>query len=126
MSQLSLMDQMLRPIDSLRFNRKLSKIYIDADWTVLALGSFIIFECYRILDPEVIYKVYNDRLLKALVTAKIKYQWASNCQVYAGIQLLGGVTIDASTLMAQAAAEIVAAEQEIRTSYSELAIGFLG
>jgi hypothetical protein len=125
MSHLSLMDQVLRPIDSLRFNKKLSKIYIDQDWSVLNIGGFIIFECYRILDPEVIYKVYNDRLLKMLVTAKIKYQWASNCQVYAGIQLLGGVTIDASTLMAQAAAEIIAAEQEIRNSFSELPIGFL-
>ncbi len=125
MSHLSLMDQVLRPIDSLRFNRKASMIYLDLDWTTTELGSFILFEVYRILDPEVFIEIYNDRMLKKLVTAKIKYQWATNCQKYSGIQLLGGVTIDSTTLMAQAVAELESAEDEIRENYQELAIGFL-
>jgi hypothetical protein len=61
-----------------------------------------------------------------LVTAKVKYQWATNVQKYSGIQLLGGVTIDATALMSQAVAEIEAAEQEIRDSYQEMPIGFIG
>jgi hypothetical protein len=126
MSHLSLMDQVLRPIDSLRFNRKASNIYLDYDWTTAEIGSYLIFEVYRILDPEVFLEIYNDRMLKKLVTAKIKFQWATNTQKYTGIQLLGGVTIDASTLMAQAVTELDAAENEIRENYNELAIGFLG
>jgi hypothetical protein len=126
MSHISLMDQVLRPIDSIRFNRKTSNVYLDFDWTTANIGGFLIFECYRILDPEVFTDIYNDRMLKKLVTAKFKYQWASNCQKYQGIQLLGGVTVDATTLMAQAVAEIEAAETEIRDAYSEGPIGFIG
>jgi hypothetical protein len=126
MSHISLIDQILRPIDSIRFNRKTSKIYLDYEWNTATIGGFLIFEVYRILDPEVITTIYNDRMLKKLVTAKLKYQWASNFQKYQGIQLLGGVTVDATTLMAQAVAEIESAENEIRDSYEEMAIGFIG
>lgn len=126
MSHISLLDQILRPIDSLRFNRKTSKVYLDFDWTTAQIGGFLIFECYRILDPEVFTEIYNDRMLKKLVTAKLKYQWSSNFQKYQGIQLLGGVTVDATTLMAQAVAEIEAAETEIRDSYEMPGIGFVG
>jgi hypothetical protein len=126
MSHLSLMDQVLRPIDSLRFNRKSSKVNLDFNWELAEIGSYIIFEVYRILDPEEFISVYNDRMLKKLITAKFKYQWATNTQKFQGIQLLGGVTVDATTLMAQAVAEIESAENEIRDSYMELPIGFVG
>lgn len=126
MSHMELLDDILRPIDSIRFNRKMSQIALDFDWTTAKIGSFLVFECYRILDPEVFTEIYNDRMLKKLVTAKIKYQWASNMQVYSGIQLLGGVTVDATTLMAQAVAEISAAEDEIRDAYECPSIGFIG
>ncbi len=126
MSHISLIDQLLRPIDSLRFNRKMSRISLDFDWNEATIGSFLIFECYRILDPEVFNEIYNDRMLKHLVTAKIKYQWASNISKYTNIQLLGGITIDGARLMAEAAAEIQSSETEIRESYEEFAVGFLG
>lgn len=126
MTHISLMDQVLRPIDSIRFNRKMGKVFLDFDWTTAEIGSFLIFECYRILDPEVFHEIYNDRMLKKLVTAKIKYQWGNNLAKYAGIQLLGGVTIDASTILSQAVAELEAAETEIRASYEEFPVGFLG
>lgn len=126
MSHISLIDQVLRPIDSLRFNRKTSKIYLDFDWTVAEIGSYIVFEVYRILDPEEFVSIYNDRMLKKLVTAKIKYQWAQNTGKFQGIQLLGGVTVDSTTLMAQASAEVESAEEEIKSVYSTPSIGFCG
>ena len=126
MSHISLLDQILRPIDSVRFNRKTSNVHLDFDWTSASIGGYLIFECYRILDPEVFTKIYNDRMLKKLVTAKMKYQWASNFQKYQGIQLLGGVTVDATTLMAQAVAEIESVETEIRDAYELPSIGFIG
>lgn len=126
MSHMALMDQVLRPIDSLRFNRKTSKVYLDFDWTTAEIGSYIVFEVYRILDPEEFVSIYNDRMLKKLVTAKIKYQWAQNTGKFQGIQLLGGVTVDSTTLMAQAVAEIESAENEIKDVYSTPSIGFCG
>jgi 2-phosphoglycerate kinase len=126
MQHISLIDQVLRPIDSLRFNRKMSKIYLDFDWSTAEIGSYLIFECFRILDPEEYVSIYNDRMLKKLVTAKIKYQWGQNIQKFQGIQLLGGVTVDGTTIMAQAVAEISAAEDEIKSVYSTPAVGFIG
>lgn len=126
MSHMSLLDQILRPVDSLRFNRKMARISLDFDWNTANIGSFLVFECYRILDPEVFTEIYNDRMLKKLVTAKIKYQWASNLQLYSGIQLLGGVTVDATALMSQAVAELESAETEIRDAYETPSIGFCG
>lgn len=126
MSHIALIDQVLRPIDSLRFNRKTSRIYLDFDWTTAEIGAFLVFECYRILDPEVFSEIYNDRMLKKLVTAKIKYQVATNLQKFQGIQLLGGVTVDATTMMVQSVSEIEAIENEIRDSYMEYPVGFLG
>lgn len=126
MQHISLIDQVLRPIDSLRFNRKMSKIYLDFDWSTAEIGSYLIFECFRILDPEEYVSIYNDRMLKKLVTAKIKYQWGQNVQKFQGIQLLGGVTVDGTTIMAQAVAEIESAENEIKSVYSTPAVGFIG
>jgi hypothetical protein len=126
MQHISTMDQVLRPVESFRFNRKMSQVYLDFDWATAQIGSFIIVECYRILDPEVFVEIYNDRMLKKLVTAKIKYQWAQNLSLYAGVQLLGGVTVDAASLMAQASAEIQSAEEEIREVYECGTIGFVG
>lgn len=126
MQHISTMDQVLRPVESYRFNRKMSQIYLDFDWATAQIGAFIVVECYRILDPEVFVEIYNDRMLKKLVTAKIKYQWAQNLSLYAGVQLLGGVTVDAASLMASAVAEIQSAEEEIREVYECGTIGFVG
>ena len=126
MSHLALIDQMLKPVNTIRFNRKMGNVIIDMDWANAAIGQFLVFDCFRILDPAVFTGIYNDRMLKKLITAKVKYQWATNTQKYQGIQLLGGVTIDASTLMAQAVAEIESAETEIRDSYELGPIGFIG
>lgn len=126
MQYISVLDSTLRPDQSIRFNQKVGRIYIDMNWIDAEIGDYIVFEVYRVLDPETNVKMYNDRMLKKLVTAKIKYQWAMNIQKYDSIQLVGGVTINASTIFEQAVAEIESAESEIRDSYEEKPIGFFG
>lgn len=126
MQYISLLDSTLKPEQSVRFNQKMDRIYIDMKWTDAAIGDYVVFEVFRILDPAVFTKIYNDRMLKKLVTAKIKYQWGSNLQKYDSIQLLGGVTVNADTIMNQAINEIEAAETEIRDSFEEKPIGFFG
>jgi len=123
---MELVDKTIRPLPQINFNQKMNRIYLDTDMSGFTIGTTIVFETYRILDPDTYVKIYNDRLLKKLVTAVIKKQWASNTSKYQNIQLLGGVTIDASTLMAQAEAEIQSAENEIRDTYELPPIGFLG
>lgn len=124
MQYISLLDSVLRPEHAVRFNQKTNKIFIDFKWTDAAIGDYLVFEVYRILDPNVFTAIYNDRMLKKLVTAKIKYQWGSNIQKYDGVQLLGGITVNADTIMNQAIEEIEAVEKEIRDSYEQPPIGW--
>jgi len=125
MSHMSLIDQVLNPIDSLRYNKKMNRVFIDMNWSSANIGSYLIFDCMRLLDPAVYTEIYNDRMLKKLVTGMFKKQWAQNTGKYTNIQLLGGVTVDAATLMAQAEAEIEATETEIRDNYELPPIGFI-
>ena len=125
-SQISLIEQTLRPIDSIRFNRHANRIYMDIDWNTLSVGQYLIFDAFRVLDPEVFHDIYNDRMLKKLVVAKIKYQWAMNVQKFSSVALLGGITINAANLLDQAEREIESAEHEIRDSYEIPPMGFIG
>lgn len=125
MSRMSLIDQVLNPIDSLRYNKKMNRVFIDMNWATAKIGSYLLFDCFRVLDPAVYTEIYNDRMLKKLLTAMLKKQWAQNTGKYTNIQLLGGVTVDAATLMAQAEAEIESAETEIRENYELPPIGFI-
>ena len=126
MEYIEFIDQVLRPMPQIQFNRKMDRIYFANDTSNVQIGSYLLVEVFRILDPDTFTKIYDDRLLKKLVTALIKKQWAQNTSKYQNIQLLGGVTIDSSTLMAQAEAEIGSATQEIRDSYEIPPIGFMG
>lgn len=126
MEYIELIDQLLRPMPQIQFNRKMDRIHIISDTSNMEIGSWILFEAFRILDPNTFTKIYDDRLLKKLITSMIKKQWAQNTGKYQNIQLLGGVTIDSASLMAQAEAEIAATEQEIRDSYEIPPIGFMG
>ena len=49
------------------------------DWNEdINVDEYLIFEVYRILDPNTYTDVYNDRFLKRYLTALLKYQWGSN------------------------------------------------
>jgi hypothetical protein len=50
--------------------------------------------------------VWNSKFMKSYATAKIKYQWAMNMSKYSNIQMPGGVTLNAQTLMEEAKEEI--------------------
>ena len=92
---LSLIEETLVSNPPLRFNRHTDRIYIDMDWNEdINVDEFLIFEVYRILDPNTYTDVYNDRFLKRYLTALLKYQWGSNLSKFQGVQMPGGVTLD--------------------------------
>ena len=88
--QIELLQQVLAGIKPVRFNRHANRIYIDMDWSVeLDVGDFIVFEAYRILDPETYNDVYDDMFLKRYTTALFKRQWGENLKKFGGISLPG-------------------------------------
>ena len=126
MSHLALLDLELNGHPLYRFNRRQSKLFLDMNWeTDVALGDFIVVECYRALDPTENIKVWDESWLKHYVTALFKKQWATNIKKFQGIQLVGGVTLDGNALYDEATGEIKELEDELQNKSAPLEF-FLG
>lgn len=109
-------DALLNGIQPIQYQRHGNKLYIDTNFGELQVGQYIMAECYVSLEdtPE----MYNDSWLKRYTTALIKRQWGTNLSKFDGMQLPGGVTINASKILEEANSEIEALEQSLIDSYS--------
>ena len=115
---LDFLDQILVGMKPIRYQQHDNRLYVDQDWTNdLETDEFLIIECYRKLDPDTYPNVYNDIWLKRYVTAQIKRQWGSNLSKFAGVTMIGGVTLNGEKLFTEAQTEIEKLEKEIRDSY---------
>jgi len=116
---MSLIQQMLSPEKQIRFSRVTNRLYIDMDWSeeVTAGSSYLLFEVYKKLDPEVYTEIYNDRLLKEYLTALFKKQWGSNLSKFEGVQLPGGVTLNGGQIFSSAIEDIRRLEEEVQNKY---------
>ena len=113
------LDFLLNGQKPLRFNKAQNRLYIDMAWDQnVQVGSWVIVDCYRALDPTEWEKVWNDMWLKRYATALIKKQWASNIKKFSGLQLPGGVTLDGDKLYQEAMDEIDELEKLMYSSYS--------
>ena len=112
---------------TLLFNRKQNKMYLETDWAnKFEVGTIIIIEAYRALDPVTYTEVYNDMFLKKYATALIKQQWGSNLKKFTGVTLPGGVTLDGQTIFSEATEEINKIEEEMSLKYELPPDGFIG
>jgi hypothetical protein len=126
MSHLALLDLELNGHPMFRFNRRNSKLYLDMNWDAdVALGDFVVVECYRALDPAEASKVWDESWLKHYVIALFKKQWATNIKKFSGIQLPGGVTLDGDKLYDEAVGEIKDLEDSLMSKSAPLEF-FLG
>lgn len=117
-SYLSLLQQILSPEHAVRFSRKTKKLYIDMKWsTDVKVGSMIVIEAYRVIDPKVYTAVYNDMLLKQYVTALIKRQWGANLSKFQGIELPGGIKFNGAEIFQQAQEEIKEIEDTVQSKW---------
>jgi hypothetical protein len=69
-------------------------------------------------------EMYNDAWLKQYSTALIKRQWGQNLSKFDGMQLPGGVTINAQRILDEAKEEITALLESLRDAY-ELPADFI-
>jgi hypothetical protein len=90
------------------------RLHLDIKWeTDVALGDFVVVECYRALDPAEFARVWNEPWLKHYVTALFKRQWGINLKKFGGLTLPGGVTLDGQSLFDEAKGEIDDLEREL-------------
>lgn len=118
--------RIITPDVQLRFTRKNHRLYLDIDWAMTDTNSYLIIDCYRIVDPEDFPKIYNDYWLKKYLTASIKKQWAQNLSKFNNVQLLGGVTMNGEKLYADAERELEAIEKQLRDEYEFPPLGLIG
>ena len=115
---LDFLDHILVGEKPLRFNQHDNRLYVDMDWTNdLAVGEYLVIECYRKLDPQVYTDVYNDIYLKRYVTALFKKQWGANLSKFDGVAMIGGVTLNGRQIYSEALTDVEKLETEIRSSY---------
>jgi hypothetical protein len=118
MTQLQLINDLLVGQKPVRFNRHQNRLHIDMDWEVdVAVGEFLIIQCYRILDPNTYTDVYNDYFLKRFMTANLKKVWGNNLKKFEGVQMPGGVTLNGQQIYDEAIEEIKELEQEVQSTY---------
>ena len=126
LSYLDLLKFELNRTPNIRFNRLQNRLYLDINWaTDLTIGSYIIIECYRALDPNEFPRMLNELWLKRYVTAQFKKQWAYSLKKFSGIALIGGATLNGDDLYLEATGEIKDLEEELMTKSAPLGI-FMG
>lgn len=103
----------------IRYQRHTNKLYLDLAWgtTELPVGTNIVLEGYKMIDPDLYIDVYDDRILKQLATVMIKRQWASNLQKYQGITLPGGIQLNGDKLYEEATRELEKIDAEMQDRY---------
>lgn len=70
--------------------------------------------------------VWNDRVLKAYATAKIKQQWGTNMKKFSGIQMPGGVMLNGKEIYDEATQELEAIEDDVKSTLSMPSEIFMG
>ena len=116
--QLDLLDMILVGEKPIEFNVNQDRIYISMDWDIdIAVGNYVIFECYRRINPAEFTQMYNDIWLKRYATSLIKKQWGENLIKFQGVTMLGGVTMNGETIYNEAKEEIATLESEGRLTY---------
>jgi hypothetical protein len=101
-----------------RFNRHMNELHLDIDWeSDVKAGDYVIVECMRIVDPSTYTDVYNDMFLKQYATALIKQQWGANLIKFEGMQMPGGITINARQIFEDANLELEKIREQMQLNY---------
>jgi len=117
---LSMLDMIITGEYPYTFNKKTHRLNLQIEMAKrFAPGNYMVFECFRIVDPEVYNGVFNDNWLKKYATALIKQQWGSNLTKYANYTLPGGLVVNGEKIYNDATEEIEKLEAELRDTYEE-------
>jgi hypothetical protein len=110
-------DFLLTTDKQIRFNKRQGRLYLDMDWGAETKDTYLVIDCYRILDPNTFTGVYNDSFLKKYVTALIKKQWGQNLLKFRGTKLPGGIELNGRELYEDAERELEDIKQRMTLEY---------
>ena len=110
----------------IRYNIRQDRLYLDIDWGEVTNDTYIIIDCWRILDPSDSTKVYNDRFLKRYFTALLKRQWGQNLIKFQGVKLPGGIELNGRQMYDDAQLELDKIQERMTWDYEELPLDMIG
>ena len=119
-------DFLLTTDKQVRFNKRQGRLYLDMDWNDETKDTYLIIDCYRILDPNTFTNIYNDSFLKKYVTALIKRQWGQNLLKFRGTRLPGGVELNGRELYEDAEKDLEDIKQRMTLEYELPPYDFIG
>jgi hypothetical protein len=119
-------DFLLTTDKQIRFNKRQDRLYLDIDWGSQSKDTFLVIDCYRILDPNSFTQVYNDSFLKRYLTALIKRQWGQNLIKFRGVKLPGGIELNGREIYDDAEKELEAIRQRMSMDYELPPYDFIG
>lgn len=125
-SYLEDIDFLLTTDKQVRFNKRQNRLYLDIDWASQTPNTFIVIDCYRILDPNTFTNVYSDSFVKKYLTALIKKQWGQNLIKFQGVKLPGGIELNGRQLYEDAERELEDIKQRMVLEYELPPYDFIG
>ena len=125
-SYLEDIDFLLTTDKQVRFNKRQNRLYLDIDWEAKSKDTFIVIDCYRILDPNDFTRVYNDSFLKRYLTALMKRQWGQNLIKFRGVKLPGGIELNGREIYEDAERELESIRQRMSMDYELPPYDFIG
>ena len=105
-SYLEDIDFLLKTDKQIRFNKRQNRLYLDIDWNAKKKDTYLVIDCYRILNPNEFTNVYNDSFLKKYLTSLIKKQWGQNLIKFRGVKLPGGIELNGREIYEDAEREL--------------------
>lgn len=127
-SWLALLDNVVNGDGTVHFdyNPHKNQIRLDINWDAIAEDQYIIFECYRVIDPDTYSDVYSDYFLQRYAAALIKRQWGINLSKFEGMVMPGGVTFNGRQILEDANEEIERLKEEARLTWEDPVDFFTG
>ena len=119
-------DHLLTTDKQIRFNKRQNRLYLDIDWKAQEVGTFLVIQCDRILDPDNCTGVYNDSFLKLYLTALVKRQWGQNLIKFQGVKLPGGLELNGRQIYEDAEREIESIREKLISEYELPPLDFIG
>jgi len=119
-------DFLLTTDKQIRFNKRQNRLYLDIDWKAQEVGTFLVIQCDRILDPDNFTGVYNDSFLKLYLTSLIKRQWGQNLIKFQGVKLPGGLELNGRQIYDDAERELESIRSRLISEYELPPLDFIG
>ena len=123
---LSAIQFLLTTEKQIRFNQRMDRLYLDVDWGSLAVGDFIIIDCFRALNPNDYTRVWNDSFLKRYTAALFKRQWGQNLLKFQGVKLPGGVELNGRQIYDDGMKDLEIIREQMSNTYELPPLDMIG